>query len=145
MYIGDNPTYHHRRIEGINPKESRGILLGEDVSWFEYSIEKSLSKEAIRPCPEIDDRLQLHIFFSVPTDKALPEIERIIGSIRFVNVGIDKQGDSEPSAVRRTAPTPSSLRHWRALGTTESTRSISLITSPGGSVIRIDSPVTPGR
>jgi hypothetical protein len=50
-----------------------------------------------------------------------------------------------PPGCPASGPTPGSLGSWRASGTTKSTRPICLITGPAGSVIRINSPVTPGR
>lgn len=83
MYVGSHPGLFSQ--EGGKAQKSKGLFLGRPTDWFRWLDEDgSPAAESIRPVPEVDDHLQLHVFLSAPSENELQSVQQIVDTMALV-------------------------------------------------------------
>jgi len=84
VYVGGHPALHHERTGAENVQSGPGDLLGQTVTWYQWSPggdggRAAVEREAIVPLP---DGSQMHVWLVAGDAGALAELRALVPSLR---------------------------------------------------------------
>lgn len=80
-YFGDHPTYHHKKFG--KPTEREGKLLGDTVTWYDWTDGSRQFSEAMNSVPG-GDGMMMHVFYSTLDKVEVDALMKIAESLQMI-------------------------------------------------------------